>query len=825
MKLITAFFTVFLFFFAAQHAAAQTKFISGTVRDEHSEEPIPYASVFFPNTRYGHLTDSAGHFSFVFENWPNDTLMVTTVGYQKYIFPFKKQQDSMELNILLERGTFIEGVVVKAKVNKGLYVWKKIVENKDKNDRFRFDNFSYELYNKLELDIKNVNFKKVTNFKPLKPIGDIINQSLDSTDGVKYLPTYLTEALSDYYYQKKPMRRREVIKAASTRGVNNESVIKFLGGTDQVVNVYNNFIPVMDKQFVSPASANGDAYYNYSVTDTQIVSTGRYYHLVFTPKRRGSNTFEGDCWVHMGTWGIQKMNLRLSKDANINFITNLSLIQEYALLPDTTWFLTKDKFVFDLAPLGEKAPAFIGRKTATYRNIVVNDTSVTNKLAENTLVEEVIALPKSTEKDNAYWNKMRHEDLSKTEAGIIRMIDTLMKAPEFIKLSDRITFIATGYKNLGKIAIGPWFNWITYNSWEGYRLRFDLSTNDKFNKHFWYHGYLAYGFKDQKFKGKAEVFYLPTKSPRRYVFASYTNDLDFGQNYYGEVTSDNVFALAVRKANIPIKFIRIEEKRLELFNEYKNGFSQLLTFSNKQFNPLQNLPLKNQFPVNGKGHALQSSEVSMRLRFAYLEKFLENTFFRYSLGSTYPIAELTVAKGLKGVLNGAYDYTKLSLSLSDNMSVPPLGSISYQLYGGKTFGTLPYVMLDVAPGNEIYYYNKYAFNMMNRYEFIHDQYAGLNWEHNIGNGIFRIFPKLKFRQFYTVKTLWGSLSDKNKTYNDVPGNLFQSLDGKTYMEIGTGIDNILKFFRVDFIWRVLPKNSLQPTTKKFGIFGSFRLAF
>ena len=154
-----------------------------------------------------------------------------------------------------------------------------------------------------------------------------------------------------------------------------------------------------------------------------------------------------------------------------------------------------------------------------------------------------------------------------------------------------------------------------------------------------------------------------------------------------------------------------------------------------------------------------------------------------------------------------------------------MGNISFQVYGGKTFGTLPYVLLDIAPGNELYYYNKYAFNMMNRYEFIHDEFAGVNFEHNIGNGIFRLIPKLKFRQFWTVKTLWGSLSDANKALNFKEGNTFQTLDGKTYMEIGTGVDNILRVFRVDFIWRVLPNSLPNGTTKKFGVFGSFRLAF
>ena len=115
--------------------------------------------------------------------------------------------------------------------------------------------------------------------------------------------------------------------------------------------------------------------------------------------------------------------------------------------------------------------------------------------------------------------------------------------------------------------------------------------------------------------------------------------------------------------------------------------------------------------------------------------------------------------------------------------------------------------------------------MMNRYEFIHDNFAGINFEHNVGNGIFRLFPKLKFRQLWTVKTLWGSLSDKNKALNFKDGNSFQTLDGKTYMEIGTGVDNILRVIRIDFIWRVLPTSLSNNNSKRFGVFGSFRLTF
>ena len=808
-----------------QAVYGQKKILAGIVKDAHSDERIPFASVQFLHSSIGKLSDSSGSFTFYLNEWPSDTLLITCVGYQPYKLFVPAQLDSVRIDIIMERGTFNEGASVKTKVNKGLFLWRKIVQHKPDNDKFRYDNFSYEVYNKMEVDLKNIDFKKLSKFKPVKSVSDLIAGNIDTTEGLPYLPSYLTEAISDYYYQKKPLKRREVISAVNKNGVPNESINQFLGSMDQNVNVYNNFIPVMNLKFISPASDNGDNYYYYRVIDTQVVNKNRYYHLVFTPKRHGENTFEGDCWVHAGTFAIQKMNLRLGKDANVNFVETLSIIQEYSLLDDsTTWFLSKDKFVADFNPMGKDKLGFIGRKTATYRNIVMNDSSVIRELNKNTIMEEVITLPDAEEKGKAFWSSARHEKLSKNEEGIIKMIDTLTNAPAFKKFTNTINFIGTGYFNVGNYQLGPWYNWVSTNSWEGFRVRFDVGTNKKFSKKIWLHTYLAYGFKDKKIKGQGEFFYLPKKNPRTFFYASYTKDLDFGQYYYGEVSSDNIFTLAIRKSGIPVKFMKTEESRLQYFHETKAGFSGLLETIHKIFEPLKNIPPKDSFTVES-GEPLNTFELSLRLRFAFLEKFLENNFFRLSLGSPYPIPELRITQAIPGVGKSAYRYTKVSGSIRDFIKLPPFGSIEFLVAAGKTFGTAPYTFLDIAPGNELYYYNKYAFSLMNKYDYLHDQYAGITFEHNIGNGIFRFVPKLKFRQFYTIKTLWGSLSDANKQLNYKDGYSFNTLDGKTYLELGTGIDNIFKVFRLDFIWRLLPTPLPKEANRRFGAFGSFRLTF
>ncbi len=813
---------------------AQQKIIRGHVQDGLSDERIPFASIQFLKAGIGKLSDSAGNFRFNFNNWPADTLAITYVGYKDFKIAInaellaKAVNDTLYLVLQMDRGKYAQEVIVKRKIDRGLLLWRRIVKRKAFNDRAKFNNYSYELYNKLELDLNRVKFDKLKEWRLLKPFKSIIEQHVDTSEGPPFLPVYLTETISDFYFQKSPRVTREIIKGSKTMGVNNESVSKFLGGTDQNVNVYNNFIPVFDKQFVSPISDNGDAYYRYKLVDTQYVNGQRLIHMGFYPKRKGENTFEGDCWIHDTTFAVQKMTLFLSKDANINFVEKLSVIQEYAQLPDSTWFLSKDKFVVDIAPIGKTLAGAIGRKTTTYRNIIIDDTSVTKEIKKNKLKEEIIFAKGAREKENDYWKDSRHEDLTKTEQSIYSMIDTLQKMPIFKKYTDRITFLATGYKDIGNFEIGPFYNWFTRNSFEGARFRFDLGTNYDFNKNLILHGYLAYGFGDGKLKYKLDGMYLFTRHPRSSIYASYTKDLDNGQTYYDEISTDNIFALAIRKPNIPLKFMQIDEKKIEYLKSWDNGFSFTLGMIHKQYDPLRNLPPKSIFPST-TGDPLNNTEVSVRLRFAYLEKFLESYFYRTSLGSLYPITEFRFAKGISGVLNSNYNYSKVYLSISDYVKIAPLGSLYYNFFGGKIYGNLPYMLLEVHPGNEIYYYNKYAFNLMNRYEYISDQYAGFNVEHNIGNGLFRYIPitrKLKFRQFWSAKGLIGKMSDANYELNvNNPYNSFQTLNGKTYIEVGTGVDNILKVFRVDFVWRLAPRPLPVEKIKRFGIFGSFRLAF
>src|ERR1700693_2672792 len=155
--------------FVSNGVRAQAKVLSGVILDIQSGESVPFASMRLVKNGYGKLSDSAGGFIFRFEQWPRDTLQISYVGFQPFSLVLgdslynRKKNDTIFVVINLLRANYINEVVVSRKVDFGLLLWRKIVKHKEFNDRYRFHNFSYELYNKLELDLNKINRDRIEN--------------------------------------------------------------------------------------------------------------------------------------------------------------------------------------------------------------------------------------------------------------------------------------------------------------------------------------------------------------------------------------------------------------------------------------------------------------------------------------------------------------------------------------------------------------------------------------------------------------------------------------------------------------------------------------
>ena len=246
----------------------QVKKVTGVIRDKQSDEPLPYISVYLSHIKLGGITDIEGKFLITSDNsFSKDTLRVTGIGYKDVNIPIASLKDSISITIKMEVLPPKTEVVLKSKYSRALWFWKKIMKNKFRHEKNYWDNYSYEVYNRLELDLRNINKEKLFNNKMMKPLNFILDY-MDSTSEEKpFLPVYLTETLSDYYYQKDPFKKHEVIKATRADGIENESILRQMGATYQNVDAYANFIPVFDKRFVGPFNDNADRYYNFKLLD------------------------------------------------------------------------------------------------------------------------------------------------------------------------------------------------------------------------------------------------------------------------------------------------------------------------------------------------------------------------------------------------------------------------------------------------------------------------------------------------------------------------------------------------------------------------------
>jgi len=726
-------------------------------------------------------------------------------------------------------------VVINAGEDPAVILFRNIVRRKPFNDPDRIENFRYEAYNKLEVDVLDFS-KKTFERLPvpgLKKFSYIYNIVDSFSEDRPFLPFFLTESLSDYYSRKTPFKQREFIKASMVRGVQNQSITKYLGTVYQKFNPYDEYLPVLQKRFIGPLNSTGLLYYHYRILDTIIVAGQKVIHMRYTPRRPQELCFAGELWIVDSIYALHRIEMNIPKNVNLNWVKRVSVSQEYLPVSDSVWFLTKEKFIAEFqTPVDIKLPSTIARKTTSYKNIVINDSHNEEVLNDKRYKLDVIVEDSARYREDEFWIGVRHEELNKNEQGIYDMVDTLTAAPSFIRFKSMVRFFTGGMVRIGYIELGPYWKTYSYNGIEGHRFSFGLANTQKLFKNAYVTASASYGTLDKRFKYSTTALWLLDRLPRTYLYGSYTSDLDFTDNYYDQnqvLGANNLFSFAIRKPNIPVKLAFTKKAELEFYREYYSGFSHKFFMYYKDFAPYAPLPAIFTDAQGVPSMSAISTEVGVKLRYAYKEKFVEGRYYRVSLGSKYPIADISYSRGIKDVFNSSYTYDKIKGSVSGTIKTPPFGKIYISIFGGKYIGTLPYPLLEVHPGNEYYYYNQFVFNMMNRYEFISDQYVGFNIEHSMGGGLFTYIPllkKTKFRQFWTAKGIIGSLSDANKKLNMDKGYTFKTLENNPYIELGTGIENILKVFRVDFIWRVTPKP--LPTEARqsyFGIFGSLRLSF
>ena len=809
--------------------SAQTK-VSGKVVDNENQ-PIPYANIVFKGTNIGVVSNEDGKF-YIEADQNYKALLVSFVGFspKEVILP---KQVNYNFVITLSDGQSLKEVVVFAgktskKNNPALDILRKIWERRRKNGLKMFKQYQYNKYEKVEFDMNTIDsaMMKSKLFKGMEFVFKNVDTS--RVTGKTYLPIFINESLSEVYGDNVAGKSKEILKANKNSGLGNgDGVNTFIKDLYNDFDIYDNYLYFFDKSFTSPLSRTGIDVYNYVLADTAFIDNKWCYNIVFYPRRKGELTFKGDFWVNDTTFAIKKINMAVSKSANINWVKDIYVEQEFEVLNDSIFLPTRDYMMTDFAlRKKEESKGIYGKRTTLYQDFKFDD-----KKPDNFYKEEVNFIDNSVyNKDDDFWRQNRFERLNKDEEGIYKMLDTLKTVKKFKRMYNLVSILGSGYIEMNNFDYGPIFSTFGYNEVEGVRLRVGGRTYFGPNDTWRMQGYTAYGFDDNKFKYGLSGKWMVDKKTRlilsggnrrdvEQIGASLTTTNDvLGRSYASSglfTTGSNGKLTNINLSTIAAEIEPIKNLTFQLGFSYRTLESASNTFSLDYFTDTSFTTTKNE---------VKQSEINLQLEYTPNRKTIGYGVERREVDSPYSRVFVNYSSGFKGLLDSDFDYQKLQLFYRQPLIIGAIGRSNFTMELGKTFGQIPLGLMSVVPGNQTYFIINNTFSNLNFYEFVTDEYATLQWEHNFNGKIFSRIPylrKLNLREIIGIRGVYGTISDENRAIN--ASGLNYVAPEKPYWEYSAGIGNIFKVFRIDCAWRANYRD--LPDTNNFTIKGSFGFYF
>jgi len=823
---ISYFVSIFLFALSFPLLSQKTN-VSGKIIDATSGSPIPFANVIFTGTEIGTTTDFDGNFNISTKNRV-DSLTVSYIGYVSRTKSLIEGEEQA-INFQLEEDIInLSGVTVYAGENPAFQILRNVVDHKSDNDKRSLEAYEYETYTKIEIDIDNIseNLREKKIMKRVQSVLDSIDQ-VAGEDGKPVLPIFISEAISKFYYKKSPRLRHENVLKTKVTGIGIEDgtlVSQIIGSTFQEYNFYQNWLNIVGKEFVSPISDGWRLYYDYDLIDSLYIGDHFCYRLDFWPRRPQDLAFRGTLWITKSEFALRRIDGTITKEANLNFVEKIKIQQDLMPTSEGPWLPVKSRVVVDISELTKKSAGFIAKFYVSAEDISVNQPK------DNRFYENPVVLESDVRSYNdAYWDKHRHDTLSSTEISVYKMIDTLRKIPPVKRVTDILTVLGSGYYDAGKFDLGPYTVLFGNNDIEGIRLGFGMRTDIDLSDKLVLEGYGAYGFNDDSLKYKAGAKYIISRKPWTTISYFHQKEVDQIWLLNDDIPTNSFFYSFSRFGTLTQPFL-VSKNVFEFEGQVSNGLIQRVKFRTQDYNPLFDFNFFKSTDADAQtGSKFSISEVTIQTRYARDELWVINDNERISLGTVrFPAVTFTYTRGFDNLFNSDFSYHKLGLRMFKFQKMGLLGRAAIDLEGGYIFGELPYPLLHNPIGNESPFYINFTFNQMNYFEFSSDRFVSLRYRHFFEGLLLNkvpLFRKLKWRLTGTANLILGGIRDENVEIvaRDENGLLpFTEFEGgKPYVEVGYGIENIFKIFRVDAFHRLTYLDS--PDARDFGVKFSVQL--
>ena len=843
------YFVVVLLLVSTLQLMAQQK-ITGRVIDEDGFA-VSYASVQYRGHKIAVSSDSQGKFSI--EKHPGWVLTVSALSYKSQTISVNEKMDFIEVK-LKDDSHKLNEVVVKTKRGKysrkdnpAVELMRRVIAAKKKTDLSNHDYYQYDKYQKITLALNDLKKEQLEGkfFSKRQYLLDQVETS--PYNGKLTLPVSIDETVSQHIYRKDPKTEKDIIKGQQSNGIGQviqtgEILNTALKDAFTDVDIYDDYVRLLQYPFPSPIGRTGISFYHYYIEDTVYVERDLCYHLQFIPANSQDFGFRGELYVLAdSSLHVKKCNLYMPHNTDVNYVKNMKIEQEYTRLDNGEWVLSKDDMIAELHV-----------NSMLQDLLVVRNTRLTDYAFDE--LPKILFKGKAKvrhdmdamNRDEAYWNKYRQVDLTKSESSMDSFIHRMENSKGFKYIIFFVKALMENYVEIGggtdgkksKFDLGPVNTYISKNFVDGIRLRLAGRTMAALNPHFFWDGYAAYGTKSNDwYTGNISTYSLNKKKNSPFEFPMRNLTFEVAR----DVTSPSDENLLHNKDNFFMTFRAATQDEMFLYHRQKLAFTYETDWGFR-FNTSLRFQ-SNRTVGNLHYYHLDGTEVK-KIRMTDL-----NVGINYNPGVTYvntkqqqlpinldsPEIGLSHTMGFRGFMGGQYHSNITKLSIYKRQWLGSWGYLDFHAIGQAQWNKVPFPMLILPPINLSYFEQETTISLMKDWEFLNDRqvFWALSWDMN-GKLLNRIplIKKLKWREWFAIKGVWGHLTDKNNPYlekNQGDERLFKFpknshvMNDTPYWECVAGVHNIFKFFSVEYVRRLtyLNNNNIDKWGIRFGFMMSF----
>ena len=832
-----------------QQMMAQQK-ISGRVIDVDGFA-VPYASVQYRGHRIAVSSDGEGRFSIEkHEGW---MLTVSALSYKTQTVKVDANTNFLEIKLKDDSRRLSEVVVkskrgkYKRKDNPAVELMRRVIAAKKKTDLANHPYYRYDKYQKITLSLNDLSKEQLEGkfFSKRQYLLDQVEKS--PYNGKLTLPVSVDETVSQHIYRKDPKSEKDIIKGQQTNGIGQviqtgEILSTTMKDVFTDVDIYDDYVRLLQYPFPSPIGRTAISFYHYYIEDTVYVERDLCYHLQFIPANSQDFGFRGELYVTAdSTLHVKKCNLYMPHNSDVNWVKDMKIEQEFTRLDNGEWVLSKDDMVAEMHASKVLQDLLVVRNTRLTDYSFDELPKVLFK-GKAKVRHDIDAM----NRDEAYWNKYRQVDLTKSESSMDSFIHRMENSKGFKWIILGVKALMENYVEIGsgpggkksKFDLGPVNTYLSKNYVDGIRLRLAGRTMAALNPHFFWNGYAAYGTKSNDwYTGHVFTYSLnkkknsPFEFPMRNITFEVSRDIMSPSDDNLEHNKDNIF-MTFRAATQDEMFL-YHRQRLAFTYETDWGLrfnTGIRWQSNRTAGNLH------YFTLDGNEvKKIRMTDINVGINYNPGVTYVNTKQQRLPINLDSPEIGISHTMGFKGFMGGQYHSNITKVSIYKRQWLGSFGYLDFHAVGQAQWNKVPFPMLILPPVNLSYFESEASVSLMRDWEFLNDRqvFASLSWDMN-GKLLNRIplIKKLKWREYFAVKGVWGNLTDKNNPYlekNQGDTELFKFpskshvMNNTPYWECVAGVHNIFKFFAVEYVRRLTYLNN--ENISKWGIRFGFSMTF